>query len=186
MSQWTHVAGLITLDNLGATIIRLIRFPGREELNKISKEVIRDEKLGYTCDYESSQEDWDKCNVPCGSEGSIQYDILIYPYEHSLVWGNVSIWGDLRDFGTNEYPGLKKWFEESCLNLTISPPKKGEIPAPAKDAKDLISMGFTIRDAVLIVRIEFHETYILTWDNNKKKIIEIVLKNKSRVELQSR
>lgn len=77
MSQWTHVAAIIRYDNL---------------LEK-SKPV-----LGHVCHFNSPEEDWDKCDVPCGSEGSLTTTMWENPDECSVANHTATIFGDLRDY----------------------------------------------------------------------------------------
>ena len=77
MSIWTHVNASIRFDGipaLGTTIAN----------------------LGHTCQFDSSEKIWGECNVPCGSEGSLQY--RLWKTGDGLVWYNAMIWGDLRDY----------------------------------------------------------------------------------------
>jgi hypothetical protein len=81
MSVWTHVAAIIRYD--------AIRIQGMPDTMP---------ELGNICDYDSSSEDWDKCNIPCGSEGSLQYHKWTNPHPTSLAAYSVMFWGDLRDY----------------------------------------------------------------------------------------
>lgn len=83
MSVWTHFAAVIRFDSL--------RVPGLEYM-----ELGPD--LGKTCDWGDDQKVWEACNVPCGSEGSIQYQIWENPHQSSLAAYTAMIWGDLRDY----------------------------------------------------------------------------------------
>ena len=76
MSQWTHVAGLIRLDSMGAVIVRLTI----EEMNKRLKEAAA-KALGNTCDFESPSDAWDLCTVPPGMEAFITSGTIPFP-EH--------------------------------------------------------------------------------------------------------
>lgn len=168
MSQWTHVAGLIRVDNLGECVIR---FPRRADLDELVRECIT-EKLGNTTadDIEADTwaEDWEKCTVPCGSEGSLQYRISDYADKNGVAWGDISIWGDLRDFGKEDYPELKRWFWESCEKLSMITKPDG----PPKQPKELISNSFSIRNAVLLVDVEFQKDYVLVWNDETKTLSE--------------
>jgi len=77
MSQWTHINAAIRFDGI----------PGLGNAEP---------KLGNTCNYESEKDKWDACDVPCGSEGSLQYSVVIAGT--GLVYKSVHIWGDLRDY----------------------------------------------------------------------------------------
>ena len=162
MSQWTHVAGIIRLDNLGIVIIRS---PGRDELEKILKESIV-EKLGKPSTYDSPPTD-EECILPLGSEGSIEYQISSSGHEHEVTWGSLSFYGDLRDFGEEDYPGLKDWFKETCLKF--SPGLRPIELTP----KSIISRSFTIRGAVLLVEIGSGKEFVLVWNPERKVLKEL-------------
>jgi len=77
MSTWTHVVGVIRFDSL----------PGMPEPN-----------CGSTCEYEDDESIWDKCTVPCGSEGSLQISKWENPASCSIARYTYSIFGDLRHY----------------------------------------------------------------------------------------
>ena len=162
MSQWTHVAGIIRLDNIGVCVIRN---PERHELEKVVNECIV-EKLGKPHTYYSPIVD-EECILPAGSEGSIEYQITPASHEGGLSWGSVSFYGDLRDFGIGDYPGLKIWFKETCLKFSPGKPPVEQI------AKSIISNTFNVRNAVLLVEIEFGKEFVLVWDSEKKFLKEL-------------
>ena len=85
MSQWTHVAGTIRFDDF-SMITGESSYPD----------------LGLTCNFDSTQEEWDACTVPCGSEGSLSYYVYINGDESSVAKYVVSIWGDLRDYADKD------------------------------------------------------------------------------------
>jgi len=122
MSQWTHINGSIRVD----CVRGLQPIPNFKELFK-------------TCDWADDEDIWDACNVPKGSEGSVKVNIWENPEENHVAAYTVQVFGDLRDFGTPDYPEVKKWFEDICLNK-----------------------GLEIRNAVLEVDIEYGNTYILS------------------------
>jgi hypothetical protein len=62
MSQWTHVAGLIRLDNFGG-VLMIERAPFDKQ-KKVIKAIHA--ALGNTCTFESSSEETEACTVPCG------------------------------------------------------------------------------------------------------------------------
>ncbi len=170
MSQWTHLAGLIRLDSMGANIVRL----PVEEMNKRVKEAVA-KALGNICDYDSSSETWDLCNVPQGSEGSLQYKVFANSdkEDHGLSWGYVAIWGDLRDFGTEDYPSVLDWFQKSLERLML-PEGFGSPEDMSQNDKALYAIAsFGIRDAVLSVHAEGSPCKILLWDYEADKVIEV-------------
>jgi hypothetical protein len=169
MSQWTHLAGIIRLDNMGHCMVRAATIRKKE----IMEEAIA-KALGKTCDYNSPDEAWDQCTVPCGSEGSLQYRVFpnVDPQEdsHALSWGYIAIWGDLRDFGSEDMPKIKEWFQKSLEKLM-----KPEGFGPSEEmnvfekAEYMLSL-FSIRDAILNVHIEYSPITVLLWDEERKKV----------------
>ena len=81
MSTWTHVAAIVRFDGL--------RLPGMPDPTP---------KLGQTATYDDEPAAWDACDVPCGSEGSLQYQLWTNPNPTSLAAYTAMIWGDLRDY----------------------------------------------------------------------------------------
>jgi hypothetical protein len=79
MSKWTHVAATIRIDGIRSLL-------GREP------------DLGSTCEFDSPRSDWDACDVPRGSEGSLQHSLYVNPQAYHLAAYVVTIWGDLRDY----------------------------------------------------------------------------------------
>jgi len=172
MSQWTHIAGLIRLDSMGAVLVRL---PVREMNDRLKVAVAK--ALGNTCDFESSIEASEVCNVPCGSEGSLQYKVLSNSDSdkdaHALSWGYVVIWGDLRNFGTEDYPEVLEWFQKSLEQLQ-HPEGFGSPDDMSQNDKALYAIAsFGIRDAVLSVHAEYSPCKILIWDSEVNKVIEV-------------
>lgn len=135
MSVWTHVAGIIRLDSLGAVILR----GSPEEINRRVKEAIV-KTLGQTSSLDSPSDQ--PCTVPTGSEGSLQYEVSHTGGEHELAWGHVSIWGDLRDFEEEDVVELKAWWERILTKLQPNPAMK----TMAKIDSAIAS--FSIRDGV--------------------------------------
>lgn len=89
MSRWTHVGGVIRIDGL----------PGADD--KIRSEI--QNRLGTIVKYESPREVWELPSdktTPTGSEGGIEYFFTITGEENSLSRGVITIYADLRDFGT--------------------------------------------------------------------------------------
>jgi len=101
MSIWTHVAGTIRVDAL-----RIVEpIPDVMNPRKV---------LGPTNLYD---EDNPKSTLPCGSEGSLNYDIWTNPEEHDMAAHTVSIFGDLRDY--DNLDEIKKWFEDVVGKLMV-------------------------------------------------------------------
>jgi hypothetical protein len=79
MSQWTHVAGVI-------------RFDGIVSLGMPAPD------LGKTVSYDDPEHKWSDCNVPKGSEGSLEHSLHTSSSESSLARWVATIWGDLRSY----------------------------------------------------------------------------------------
>ena len=103
MSVWTHVCGCIRVDSLRLS----------PEHSSKQKEKVR-EALGNIVEY---GEDADKTTIPCGSEGSLEYEILENPDECSIAAFVVPVWGDLRDY--DDADAIKEWFESVLVNLWV-------------------------------------------------------------------
>jgi hypothetical protein len=122
MSTWTKVVGAIRFDGIAAA--------NSGTFARLSKH------LGKTCSYKSSNAEWDACTVPCGSEGSIQYQIVECienqnDSDSSYIGKyDVLITGNLRDFGIDEVSEIVDWWDKITTDV------------PAE---------FSIRDAVLKV-----------------------------------
>lgn len=172
MSQWTHVAGIIRLDSIGFNLITR-GMTTKEKNDKIKEAVAR--ALGNTWDYDSEREAMDKCTVPQGSEGSLQY--AVHPNsekdEHGAVWGNVSIWGDLRGTGKEDLPGIQGWFQKSLVSLR-HPEGFGDPRGMDMPEKALYMLAVClIRYAVLGIEVEGSPGLILLWDEDTEKVISV-------------
>jgi hypothetical protein len=115
MSIWTHVVGNIRVDALSFGAL-----PKKAELNKIFHS--RAFKL------------------PCGSEGGLDFKVVIYNKEGNVPWATVPVWGDLRDYSDTEY--IKKWWS-SVINVINA------------------DGCFSVRDAVLLVEVEGYRPFTL-------------------------
>lgn len=90
MSTWTHVVGIIRVDNL---------LMGDDEVEEIRR------IIGPTNLWE---EDNAGCKLPEGSEGSLHYEII--EYSTGLHWIAIPIWGDLRDF--EDLNSIRVWWND--------------------------------------------------------------------------
>lgn len=126
MSIWTHVNGNIRIDSINRGLT--------EEIQQTLGKIITFEDSDYTT------------NLPCGSEGSIEYKIWENPDVSDLTAYSISIFGDLRDYENTEE--IKNWF--------------------IKILKD-----FCIRDAILTITVEENNTIILIYDEEIETIKEI-------------
>lgn len=92
MSTWTHVAGVIRVD----CIRMLCKKP---DFRKIFVKSLWGE---HNTD----------CNMPMGSEGSLDFRIIENPNEDALAAYTVVIFGDLRDFGVADIPEIEDWWNK--------------------------------------------------------------------------
>lgn len=99
MSIWTHVAAIIRIDAIKG-------FAGPQTKKDI------EDILGPMALWDGKDEDWDACSLPCGSEGSLQYQIWENEDKCSASAYTVSVFGDLRDY--NETGSIQKWFNDFC------------------------------------------------------------------------
>lgn len=130
MSQWTHVAGCIRIDSPPFLDVNPMR-----ELSQ---------SFGNTCKFGDPQSKWNRCNVPCGSEGSVQYCIERTGDEHSMSWGVVYIWGDLRDYDSQQK--IYDWLRMACA-------------------------GKMIRSCAVKIDVEYQDNYIVYDDGNDDLIM---------------
>lgn len=103
MSNWTHVAGIIRIDDF--------RFGDFTEpdWDKIFGKELRYED-GY--DKWEEAEDYPEHFMPLGSEGSLSKSIWVNPDKSCATAYTVSIFGDLRDY--DDLDGIINWFKEKC------------------------------------------------------------------------
>ena len=97
MSQWTHVAAVIRVDDLFGT---------REELIKVIGKPWK--PYGNSFDDYPTVSKSKQCKLPCGSEGSLDVVISQNPNPQCLAKWVVTIYGDLRDYGSSDE--IRKWF----------------------------------------------------------------------------
>lgn len=91
MSQWTHVNGSIRVDHLRSITSNI-------DFNDIFR----------TTHWED--DNWDDCNMPCGSEGSLDINIWTAPSKSSIAAYTINIFGDLRDYENKEE--IINWFHK--------------------------------------------------------------------------
>ena len=136
MSNWTHVAGIVRIDNIvGST--------------DFSEKTIRD-IIGKELRFDDTPEVWDDAYeypgdyLPLGSEGSLYATIWKNPNKGSLDAYTVSIFGDLRDH--DSAIDVVKWFKNKVVIL------------------DCVSFG--IRNACVTARNETNGVTNWTYDDN--------------------
>jgi len=101
MSNWTHVAGIIRIND----IFR-------------DKYIDFDKLIGKECLFESEMDIWNdaernpKDYLPMGWEGSLEKSVWINPEEDCVPAYTVSIFGDLR--GDDNPQAIVDWFADKC------------------------------------------------------------------------
>lgn len=130
MSQWTHVCGMIRSD--------FVDFSGKDPL-AIDERTKIEGALGPISSYGH------RCitHAPSGSEGSLKWKII--ETEGSYVNRfNIAIWGDLRDYGSDEedIDKIKRWFKNVCGSCMM------------------------VRDAVLQIHVEFRKGITLLYHDH--------------------
>jgi hypothetical protein len=102
MSNWTHVAGIIRVDDIRV-------FSTGEEINW-------DKIFGKECHFDSDESIWkDYCNnpelyLPSGSEGTLTKSVWVNPKLNDVAAYTISVFGDLRDHDNPKE--IIKWFKE--------------------------------------------------------------------------
>lgn len=104
MSTWTHIAAVIRIDALKG----LFGPQSKDDIRKV---------LGPIARFDGPEEDWDACTLPCGSEGSLEYDIWENEDAHCVAAFTVSVFGDLRDYDETE--SIKNWFDSLCSRFFV-------------------------------------------------------------------
>ena len=105
MSNWTHVAGVIRIDD-----IRLTDYD--PDFDKL---------IGRECLYESKSSVWDELEwspeefLPSGSEGTLQKSVWINPDKEHMDAYTITIFGDLRDH--DDPKEIITWFKNKCKQI---------------------------------------------------------------------
>lgn len=130
MSQWTHINGSIRIDHI-QQLAPPIPFG----------------EIFKTAHYDDPDAKWNECNVPCGSEGSLQVNVWTNPDKSCLAVYTVNVFGDLRDY--DNVDEVREWFRSIVKNP-----------------------GLIIRDAVLTCNVEFHGIYTFIYQGRDEPILE--------------
>lgn len=154
MSQWTHVGGVIRIDGI----------PSLAGLNQEQEKAEIQKMLGNTCSYDDDESKWDACNVPCGSEGSLQHSYSFVGHDDvgkgfiassSLTRSAIGIWGDLRDYDDEQE--IINWFKGILAKFQPNHPENKGL--------------FSIREALLSIEVEGrNKKTVCVWNNDKKKM----------------
>lgn len=106
MSIWTHVAGIVRIDD--------IRFLGETNWTEyFGKEVHFSSPKDVWEDYDEHPEGY----LPVGSEGGLYSSLWVNPDEHSMAAYTLMIFGDLRDYVTPEK--IIEWFKEKLSGIPV-------------------------------------------------------------------
>ena len=129
MSQWTHVNASI-------------RFDGIMGMGQPTEK-----DLGQMCKWEDEDTShWETSKLPCGSEGSIEYEIIKTGGENSVASMVVNFTGDLRDY------------EDTTEIITYF--------------NDIVKDKM-IRSGIIEINVEFKNTLILRYDYDKKLFVTV-------------
>lgn len=129
MSQWTHVNASIRFDGILGT-----GQPTKKD-------------LGQMCKWEDKDTShWETSKLPCGSEGSIEYEIIKTGGENSLASMAVNFTGDLRDY--DDTTEIITYFNEIVKERMV-------------------------RSGVIEIDVEFKDTLILRYDYDKKSFVTV-------------
>lgn len=104
MSQWTHVNAIFRLDSFG-------RIDDETLVSIFGKSVDYDNMDEVEYDENWTVKDKEKY-LPMGSEGSLTMSIWHNPNTSCLASTTVSVFGDLRDYGS--FDEIEKWFNRCC------------------------------------------------------------------------
>ena len=133
MSYWTHVNGSIMVEDTPLT-------------DKQIKSLFR------TCSFKSPDADWEACNVPRGSEGSLQVDLNFNNDVYEACRVTMTISGALRDFYESQHNEIIDWINaiindnDMCIRdgvLTVNE-KTYRYHEAYDDNYDLIWSGFEL------------------------------------------
>jgi hypothetical protein len=126
MSQWTHVNASIRFDG----IMGLSTLPTEKELGKMCKWGDKDDSH------------WDNPDLPCGSEGSLEYTIIKTGTENSIACMAIIFIGDLRDYDDDKE--ILAYFNK-------------------------ITTGQMIRSGVLEIQIEYNDTIVYRFNDDSNQ-----------------
>jgi len=103
MSKWTHVAGIV-----------------RYDMFSIGRPVTEPEFYAYK--WSDSERARDKCNVPCGSEGSLTVNKHDVYRTDNQAFVTYAFSGDLRDYSyEDDHEELEKWIQSLIPDSKTNP-----------------------------------------------------------------
>jgi hypothetical protein len=124
MSNWSHVAGIIRVDDIQCL------YEDNFNVSNVIKAF-----LGKEIDFDSPEELWEEYDknpdnfMPSGSEGSLNSCIYVNPDKSCMAAYVVSVFGDLRDH--DDLNSIVEWFKDKVSVLD--------------------EVFFSVRNAVIIV-----------------------------------
>ena len=137
MSQWTHINASIRFDGIQGTEL----LPTEKELGKICRWGDKDDSH------------WENPDLPCGSEGSLEYKIILNPDQNSLAAMVVVFYGDLRDY--DDVDEIIDYFNKIVKNKSI-------------------------RSGILEIDLEYENILIYQFDESSKTWKKIYRNNESK------
>ncbi len=108
MSNWTHVAGIIRVDDF-----RINTDTDPDWDNILGKEL----RYKDGCKKWEEAEDHPERFMPLGSEGSLIKSIWVNPDKNCIATYTVSIFGDLRDH--DDPDAIVEWFKDKCSKMLV-------------------------------------------------------------------
>ena len=111
MSNWTHVAAIVRVDDL------------RFDNNEFNAEKFFEEKFGKELRWTSGGDAWEEVEeyperfLPIGSEGSLRMSVWVNPNKSYTAAYTVSIFGDLRDH--DDPKEIVEWFKEKLADIWV-------------------------------------------------------------------
>lgn len=110
MSNWTHVAAIVRVDNF--------RFDDSFNANDYFEEV-----FGKELRWEANSKLWDEADehperfLPLGSEGSLTMNVWENPNKSCMAAYVVTIFGDLRDH--DDPNAIVEWFQKKISDIWV-------------------------------------------------------------------
>lgn len=105
MSLWTHVNGALRIDNINYTLEPVSVRKYKKELKSLFK----------TVSFKGLPYEWAACNVPCGTEGSLNVSIWV---ANDGEMATINFFGDLRGFTDTD--GVIEWIDNIIINNSLS------------------------------------------------------------------
>ena len=104
MSQWTHVAGVVRIDDLPC--LKATDWDGYFGKQCLWNDDCWEDARNHPEDY-----------LPMGSEGSLRSQLWVNPDTHQLAAYTIMIFGDLRDYDTPQE--IIDWFKKKVADIPM-------------------------------------------------------------------